>query len=143
MSTRYNQYLRALKKPFKKLCKLEFLNYDGSVAFALGNDYKRGYGGKRDSRAFLQDGSLNVSLQNRQRRNASITLDNKDDVFLYNVNELWYGDQVRLSMGLVLPDGTDFYLPQGVFYITNPSAEWSSSTRTSTLELADKWVYLD
>lgn len=143
MSTRYNQYLRALKKPFKKLCKLEFLNYDGSVAFALGNDYKRGYGGKRDSRAFLQDGSLNVSLQNGQRRNASITLDNKDDVFLYNVNELWYGDQVRLSMGLVLPDGTDFYLPQGVFYITNPSAEWSSSTRTSTLELADKWVYLD
>lgn len=143
MTYRYNEYLKALQKPFKKLAKLEFLNYDGSVSFSLGNNYKKGYGGKHDSRAFLQDGSLNVALQNGRRRNASITLANKDDAFLYNVNNFWYGDQVRLSMGLVLPDGTEFYLPQGVFYIENPAAEWATNSATSTLDLADKWSYLD
>ena len=143
MTNKYGQYLEALKRPFKKLCKLEFLNYDGSVAFSLGDQRKKGYGGRHKTSAFLQEGSLTVSLQNGQRRMATVTLENKDDAFLYNVNELWYGNQVRLSMGLVLPDGTDFYLPQGVFYIKTPSADWATSLSTATLELADKWSYLD
>lgn len=143
MYTRYTQYLSALRKPFRKLAKLEFLNVDGSVAFSIDNNYKKGYGGKYDSRAFLQDGNLNVTLQNGQRRNATVMLSNKDDAFVYSVNHLWYGRQVRLSMGLVLPDGTDFYLPQGVFYITNPTSEWASASSAATLELSDKWSYLD
>lgn len=140
---RYHQYLSALTREFKKLAKIEFLQPDNSVAFALDNNYKRGYRTKYDTRAFIQSGSLSVSLQDGKRRSASITLSNLDSAFDYAVNRIWFGQKVRLSMGLVLPDGTDFYLPQGVFYISNPSAVFKPNQRTVTYSLVDKWAYLD
>ena len=140
---RYAEYLKALTKPFKKLAKLEFLQPDNSVAFSLDNNYKRGYMTKYDTRAFIQSGTLNVSLHNGARRQATVELSNIDGAFDYNVNKLWFGQQVRLSMGLVLPDGTDFYLPQGVFYLENPKKSISPTARTITYNLTDKWAYLD
>lgn len=141
--SRFRQYLSALDKPFRKLAKLEFLQPDGSTAFTLDNNYRRGWRKKHDTRAFIQDGSLEVSLNNGQRRKATINLSNVDGAFSYNVNTLWFGKQVRLSMGLILPDGTEFYLPQGVFYISNPNATISPDGKTISYDLVDKWSYLD
>lgn len=141
--TDYQMYLDAVKKPFKKVTKLEFLQPDGTVAFALGNKFKTGYMGKKDTRTFIQSGTLSVSLQNGQRRKATVQLANRDNVFDYNVNNLWYGQQVRLLMGLVLPTGKEFCLPQGVFYISNPQEVYNASEKTMTLNLVDKWAYLD
>lgn len=143
MTNRYQQYLNALTRPFQKLSKLEFLQPDNSVAFTLDNSYKRGYNRMYDSRAFIQTGSLSVALQNGQRRKASVTLSNADGAFDYSVNKIWHGRKIRLSMGLVLPDGSDFYFPQGVFYIANPNALHSSNQRQITYNLVDKWAYLD
>ena len=143
MINKYQQYLKALTKPFKKLAKIEFLQPDNSVAFSLDNNYKRGYRSKYDTRAFIQSGSLSVSLQNGQRRKATITLSNLDGGFDYAVNNIWFGQRVRLLMGLVLPDGTDFYLPQGVFYISNPTGNFKPNQRSITYNLLDKWSYLD
>lgn len=143
MQNRYQMYLRALEKPFKKISKIEFLNPDDSVAFSLDNNYKRGYSSKQDSRAFVQSGNLQVSLQNGSRRKATITLSNIDNAFDYSVNNLWFGKRVRLSMGLVLPDGTDFYLPQGVFYLENPNQNVTPNTNQIQYNLLDKWSYLD
>lgn len=143
LNTRYHQYLTALMGEYKKLAKIEFLQPDNSVAFTLDNNYKRGYRTKYNTRAFIQDGSLSVSLQNGKRRSASITLSNLDEAFDYAVNKIWFGQRIRLSMGLVLPDGTDFYLPQGVFYINTPSAVFKPNQRTVTYNLVDKWAYLD
>lgn len=139
----FQDYLTALKSPFKKIAKLDFLNPDNSVAFTLDNSYKTGYNRKYDSRAFIQQGSLNATLQNGQRRTANITLSNLDGAYEYAVNKLWFGQRIRLSMGLVLPDGTDFYLPQGVFYATDPSFTYSPESRTASYSLVDKWAYLD
>lgn len=143
MENRYQMYLNALKYPFKKLTRLEFLQPDDSVAFSLDNNFKRGYASQRDSRAFIQSGNLNVSLQNGMRRKASVTLSNIDNAFSYSINNLWYGKRVRLSMGMVLPDGSDFYLPQGVFYLSNPSENITPSQNVITYSLVDKWAYLD
>ena len=143
MIEKYQQYLLALTKPFKKLARIDFLQPDNSIAFSLDNNYKRGYNIKYDTRAFIQSGSLSVSLQNGQRRRATITLSNLDGAFDYAVNKIWFGQRVRLLMGLVLPDGTDFYLPQGVFYISNPSNAFNPNQRTVTFNLVDKWSYLD
>lgn len=140
---KYLQYLQALKYPFKKLTKLEFLQPDGSVAFFLSNNSKRGYNQKYQSSAFIQGGTLNVSLQNGQRRKATITLSNLDNAFDYNVNNIWFGTQLRLSMGLVLPDGTDFYLPQMVGVIKNPQSVFSENQKTITFPIVDKWANLD
>lgn len=140
---RYRAYLKALNRPFKKLAKLDFLQPDNSVAFTLDNNYKRGYNQPYDTRAFLQSGTLNVNLQNGMRRQADIQIANRDEAFDYAVNKIWFGSRVKLSMGMVLPDGTDYYLPQGVFYFSNPQLSLAPNNRTSSFTLVDKWAYLD
>lgn len=134
----YGEYLKAVKGPFAKLAKLEFLQPDGSIAFAVDNSPKNPKSG-----AFLQNGSLTVNLQNGQRRTATVTLGNLDGAFEYNVNKIWFGQQIRLMEGLTLPDGTDFYLPQGVFYVRDPEEKLMPGTRTMTYRLEDKWSYLN
>ena len=135
---RYLDYLAALKTPFQKLCRLEFLQPDGSVAYVLDNRPKNARSG-----AFLQEGNLSVNLQNGQRRQANVTLMNLNGEYDYAVNKVWFGQQVRLSEGLVLPDGTDFYLPQGVFYIKEPQEVLKPGKKTVTYNLVDKWAMLD
>ena len=118
---KYFEYLKAVQKPFKKLVRLDFLQPDNSVAFSLGSfEQQNFYKSKYNTKAFIQGGNLTVSLNNGQRRKATITLSNIDGAFEYNVNKIWFGQKVRLLMGLLLPDDTEFYLPQGVFYIKDP-----------------------
>ena len=135
---RYLQYLAALRGPYKKLARLEFLNPGGGVAFTLDNQRR---GGK--SKAFLQDGSISCNLQNGRRRQASVTLANLDGAFEYAVNKIWYGQQIRLSEGLLLPDGTEYYIPQGVLEIEDPQEGVAPNGKTVTWSLVDKWARLD
>ena len=135
---RTQDYFRMLRKPFTKICRLRFLQPDGSTAFALDNNPLN-----RRSGAFLQEGSISVNLQNGQRRTASVTLSNLDAAFDYNVNKIWFGQQIALDEGLILSDGTEYYLPQGVFYISEPQETFQPNLRTITYPLVDKWSYLD
>lgn len=142
----YKEYLRIIGTPdkIKKIAKLEFLNDDGTVAFVIDNSYKKGYGGYTNgSRAFIQDGTLTVSLQNGKRRQASVTFENLDRQFDYDVNHIWQGQKIRLSMGLMLSNGYEYYFPQGVFYIDSPQLEWRPNSRQASYTLTDKWAYLD
>lgn len=134
----FEKYLNALSHPFVKLCRLRFLNPDGSTAFALDNRVK-----SRFSSSFIADGTLSVNLQNGQRRRANVILSNEDGTFDFDINKIWFGQQVAIDEGLVLPDGSDFYLPQGVFYVEEPSETFMPSQKTIELSLADKWSYLD
>lgn len=135
---RTQDYFKMLRKPFTKLCRLRFLQPDGSTAFALDNNPLN-----RRSGAFLQEGSISVNLQNGQRRTASVTLSNLDAAFDYSVNKIWFGQQIALDEGLILSDGTEYYLPQGVFYISEPQEMFQPNLRTITYPLVDKWSYLD
>lgn len=134
----YISYLNALRRPFKKMCRLRFLNSDGSTAFSIDNNTHN----KRSS-AFIQDGTLTVNLQNGQRRQANVTLSNLDGAYDYNINSLWFGQEVAIDEGLVLPDGTEYYIPQGVFLIETPTENYSPGVRTAQLSLIDKWANLD
>lgn len=131
-------YLQSLKKECPKIARLEFLNPDHSVAFSLDTNNRN-----RRSAAFIQSGNLSVNLQNGKRRIATVTLSNVTGEYEYSVNRLWFGQQIRLSMGLMLPNGHEYYIPQGVFYAANPEEIISPSNRTVTLHLDDKWSYLD
>lgn len=140
----YKDYLKIVANPDRMvpLTKLEFLNPDDTVAYALDGNYKRRYG-YPDSRAFIQDGTLNISLNNGQRRAASVRFENLDNAFDYNLNRLWFGRRVRLSKGVLLSDGTPYYIPQGVFYLNSPKTDWRPNSRTAEYQLVDKWTYLD
>lgn len=134
----WNAYFSALTLPFTKICKLEFLQPDGSIAFVLDNNPKNA-----KSAAFIQEGTLNVNLQNGMRRQATVTLANADGEYDYNINKRWFGQQIRLQEGLILPDGTEFYIPQGVFYVKDPEEAFLPTSRTAKYTLVDKWAYLD
>lgn len=144
VENKYYQYLKTLNGPFQKIVRLDFLQPDNSVAFSLGGENQRiKFFGENKSLAFVQSGSLSVSLNNGQRRKATITLSNLDGAFEYNVNKIWFGQQVRLLMGVLLPDDTEFYLPQGVFYIKDPQSTFKPNEKSVTFPLFDKWAYLD
>ena len=137
-SENYASYLQSLEGDFVKLAKLEFLNPDGNVAFALDNNalnYRSG--------AFLQSGSLSVNRNNGRRRQATVTLVNLDNEYEYAVNHIWFGQQIRLSEGLILQDGTEYYISQGVFEIENPQESLKPNQKTVTYSLVDKWANLD
>ncbi len=137
--TNWDAYKATLKAGnFIKLCRLRFLNPDGSAAFALDNDPYN-----RKSGAFIASGTLTVNLQNGTRRTAEITLDNTDWQFSYDYSKVWFGTEIALDMGVVLPDGTEFYLPQGVFRVVNPNEPVNPDGRTAHFSLTDKWAGLD
>ena len=138
MSTRFEQYLSALSTDFTKIARLEFLNPNGTVAFVLDNNYKNNRSG-----AFIQDGSLSVNLQNGSRRSANVTLVNTNGEYDFNVNNLWFGTMVRLQMGLLLQDGSEYLIPQGVFYIKDPEESFLPNQRTIQLNLVDKWSMIN
>lgn len=142
-SEEYKMYLSGLEKPFRKLVRLEFLQPDDTVAFALGGPGQKFPIPGRDTQAFVQSGSVSVSLANGARRKASVVLANRDGAFDYAVGKLWFGQRVRISMGMRLANGEDFYFPMGVFYVENPSVLFSPAEKTTTLNLTDKWAYLD
>lgn len=131
-------YLAQLSKPFVKLCRLRFLQPDGSTAFALDNNPLN-----KRSGAFVQSGSISVNLQNGKRRTADVTLSNLDGEFDYNVNHVWFGQEVAIDEGLVLSNGEDYYIQQGVFVIETPQEEFSPGQKTVKYPLVDKWANLD
>ncbi len=134
----WSQYLNALKTNYAKITRLDFLQPDGSVAFSLDNNP---YGVR--SKTFIQDGSLSVNLQNGTRRTASVRLSNLNGEYDYNVNNVWFGQQIRILMGMILPNGQEYLIPQGVFYIQNPEENQQPGERTAVYNLVDKWAYLD
>ena len=138
MATKMEQYYKQLRTSFTKLAKLEFLNHDGTIAFVLDNNPRN-----KRSRAFLQSGQLTVNQQNGSRRTATVTLANLNGDYEFSADKIWFGQQIRLMEGLMLPDGTEFYLPQGVFYIKDPEEKLMPGMKTVTYNLVDKWSYLD
>lgn len=136
--TNYQTYLELLRKPFQKLVRLRFLNPDGSTSFTLDNDPLNARAG-----AFLSNGELHCNLQNGQRRTASVTLSNVDQRFDYNINSLWFGQEVALDEGMILPNGQEIYFQQGIFLLDTPKDELRPAERTITYNLVDKWANLD
>lgn len=135
---KWAQYLAIIKGQFVKLARLDFLQPNGSVAYSLDNNPLN-----KRSKAFIQSGSLTVNLQNGQRRTATVTLSNLDGEYDYNVNKIWFGQQVQLWEGVKLKNGEDFYISQGVFYVKDPEETFKPGLRETTLNLVDKWAYLD
>lgn len=138
MDLRYQQYLEQLRGDFTKIAKLEFLNPDGTVAYVLDNNAMNSRSG-----AFLQSGSLTCNKNNGKRRQATVTLSNLDNEYEYAINHIWFGQQIRLSEGLILPNGDEYYIPQGVFEIESPKETLKPGQKQVTYSLVDKWANLD
>lgn len=128
---RFNKYLNKLKTNYRIAVKIDWLNDDETVRKEITNEY------------IDMSGTLSVNMNNGSRRTCELTLDNSTNVFDIGVNNTWYGQKIKLWMGLYLDDGTPYYTPQGVFYISSAVETRTPSTRTITFQCVDKWAYLD
>lgn len=135
---RQRSYLNALKRPFLKLCRLRFLYPNGATAFALDNNPRN-----RRSKAFIQEGTVNANMQNGQRLTASVTIANANQEFDFNINRIWFGQDIAIDEGLILPNGEEYWRQTGVFVIDNPQETVNPNTKTVTYNLVDKWADLD
>lgn len=135
---KYQEYLEIIRRPFLKCCRMRFLNPDGSTAFAIDSNSDNPL-----NSALIGTGNLSVNLQNGQRRSLSVTFENVTEKFSYNVNNLWFGQEIALDEGVILSDGSEFYLPQGVFLLTSPEETLQSNENSVSYNLVDKWANLD
>ncbi len=127
----FERYLTVIKEDFRSAIKVEWLNPDESVNFEFTNAL------------YNIDVGLNVNYTNGSRRSCTLTLNNDRNAFPVDFDNIWIGQKFKLWMGIYLDEKTPYYFPQGVFYITNPSDVYNPSTRTVTINGADKWAYLD
>ena len=138
-SADWTAYQKALRSgQFIKLARMSFLNPDGSIAFRLDNDPYN-----KKSGPWIRDGSVSCNYQNGARWSANILLDNTDQVYDYNVNKVWFGTEIALEMGALLPNGTEVYFPMGVYRVSNPQENVAGNKRTVSYGLRDKWAGLD
>lgn len=136
---KYQDYLKQLRTNYTKVCRANFLNPDGTVAFSIDNEP----GKERNTALIVESGSLSCNLQNGQRRSLPLSFAPLTDDFYFNMNNLWFGSEISWEEGLILTDGTPFYLPQGVFVVGSPEELIASSERTVSYDLRDKWANLD
>ena len=127
----FHKYLDVVSGNFKKAIKIEWLNIDESVAFEFTNAL------------YDINVDLSVNYQNGSRRTCTLTLNNDKNQFPIKFNNIWFGQKFKLWMGVYLDDATPYYLPQGVFYISNPNEVYQPSTKTIKINGVDKWAYLD
>lgn len=127
----FKRYMETLRTNFTPAARIEFLQDDGSTAYEITED------------AIDQGSTLNVTYQNGARRSASIIMDNWRDKYTYKINKVWFGKKIKLKAGVYLPDGTPALFNQGVFYVSNPQDVFNPAQRTVTMQLTDKWSYLD
>lgn len=124
--------------PGTKLCRLRFLQPDGTTAFSVDNTP-----GNPRSAALIAAGSISENWQNGRRRSASVTLDNITGDYDYNVNHIWFGTEIALDEALADENGNAAWVRQGVFLVETPEEVLESGKRTMTLPLVDKVARLD
>lgn len=132
MTDRFLQYITKVgSDSFLPAVKVTWLNPDETVQFEVTNDI------------YDISGAINVNLQDGLRRTCTIVLDNSLNKFPINCHSIWFGQKFKVWAGVRLDDGTPFYMPQGVFYVVNPTDTYNPDTQTITLQGEDKWCYLN
>jgi len=132
MLDRFNEYLALLRSPSQRIAiRIDWLNEDESIAHSITED------------VYDMSGSLSVQMQNGVRSTATLKLNNIDRRFPVNPNSIWFDQKVGINIGIYLSDGTPYYIPKGVFYVTNPQEAYLPNEKSLTLNLVDKWSHLD
>ena len=128
----FDDYLREIKKEtIIPVASLEFLYPNENVEFEVG------------CQLMDDGGQMNVTNQNGIRRTATVKINNNNRNYNIGIDDIYFGRKVRLMAGILLSDGTPYMLPQGVFYINNPTEAYNPTDKTITLQLVDKWAWLD
>jgi hypothetical protein len=126
----YEQYLTALREPnVEVVYKIELLDKNENVIDDITED--------------LIDCSVTMTMQNGQRRSATLTLVNLYNKYTPNVNGyIWLDKKIRMWSGIKV-NSEDYLFSHGIFVIYEPDADSHFSDTKVTLALRDKWSYLN
>ena len=123
------EFIEAMKQPIKEVyIKLEFYTKDMKFIEEFTKKVS-----KDDS------GSIFVDRNRPIRRSFSLTLDNKNNEFIWGEDNLvWIDKRIKLYIGLKVADGTIHYVPQGVFLLTEHSDMHKLMMVKATINCVDK-----
>lgn len=125
----FQDYINVLKSGIiKPRIKIEWLRQDETVESFLEED--------------ILDGSLTINRNNGARRVIDFKIKNSPEL-LPNIYGIWMNKKIRLSLGVTCADGTDFFIPQGVFILSNPNYVSSPSGSEVTMSATDKFSMLN
>jgi len=88
-------------------------------------------------------GSINCQNSNGVRRHCNFDIINLDNKYLPNIDTFWLYQKIRVDLGLEMPDGSDYFIPQGIFVITDPSVSSNPSESYIKVDALDKFCLLD
>ena len=89
------------------------------------------------------NGSLSVKRNNGVRRGCSFNIFNLDNKYIPNPENFYINQKFTLNLGLEMPDGTDFYLPQGIFILDDPLVSSAFSESLISISGVDKFSLLN
>jgi len=87
-------------------------------------------------------GSVNIQRTNGIRRTCDITLFNLDGKYVPNINNFWIRQKFQLWIGLEMTDGSDYYFPQGLYVVDDPSVTSNFSDSKIIIHGVDKYGLL-
>jgi len=88
-------------------------------------------------------GNLNCQRNNGVRRTCDFEIINLDNKYIPNIENFYIHQKFSLELGLELPDGTDFFLPQGIFIVDDPVVSSIYSKSTIRISGTDKFSLLN
>lgn len=130
MSVTFSDYFEYMKtaRVLKPLARFEFLNPDETVMCAFS--------------AEVTGGSLSCNRSNGARRSCTLNVNNVYDTFTPNPMTFWINQKFKLYLGYNI-NGEDFFLPQGVFGVTDPEILHYRGQKEATIGGVDKFGFLN
>lgn len=123
----YIQYIKTATT-LKPRVRFEFLNPDETIMTAFS--------------AELTSGSLSANRANGVRRTCNINVHNVYDQFTPNPTSFWVNQKFKLYLGYNI-NGEDFFLPQGVFGVSDPDVIHYRGQKEATISGIDKFGFLN
>lgn len=124
----FQDYIDMLRSgKYKPIAKVEWLRVDETVESTIVAD--------------ILGGSITVNRNNGSRRTCSVNLQGTPDL-LPDVYGIWVKKKFKLWMGFII-NGEEYFLPQGIFVLTDPNYNSSPSGLDVTITGTDKFSLLN
>jgi len=127
----YDSYISALKSGiYKQKIKIELLRDDETPREEI------------TSLIANTSGALSVKRANGIRRSLNFEILNIDNQYIPNINTFYIRQKCKVYLGIELADGTDYFLPQGIYVIEDPSVSSNFSESFIKIQASDKFSLL-
>jgi hypothetical protein len=126
----FQDFLAKIKSPYaQKLVKIEIMDETETILSTITPK--------------LISGDIQMSFDNGIRRTANMILDNSEFEFTPDVDNLWINTRFKLYTGLAMDDGTEYYVPRGIFLNSEVEITSNFSETVSTIGIYDKMATLN